>query len=87
MKQMTSITVAMFIMAVIIISMQALRYFIKSRRHDLRSKIRERYVIKNPKQLFCWSETLSLVEIKRFNKLLNGKYLVEELDGILDFRQ
>ena len=83
MERFMSVIVVVCVIAVMI----CVRFFIKRKRHQLRNKIRDRYIVKRPKRFFYWTEGLSLVEIKRFNKLLNGKYLVEELDGILDFRQ
>lgn len=70
------ITVAAF-------AIECLGRWVNHQRHVLRKKLRQRYVVKQPKRFFHWSETLSLVEIKRHLRLLDGRHILEELEGVL----
>lgn len=64
-------------------AIECLGHWVNHQRHILRKTLRERYVIKQPKRFLQWSEKLSLVEIKRHLRLLDGKHILEELEDIL----
>ncbi len=70
------ITIAAFLI-------ECLGRWVNHQRHVLRKKLRQRYVVKQPKRFFHWSETLSLIEIKRHLRLLDGRHILEELEGVL----
>lgn len=83
MEKVITIIIVMCGVAIVICSTQWLTHFIKKERHELRKKIRSRYVIKEPRHFFKWSDRLSLIEIRYFARLLNGKNLIKELEGTL----
>ena len=70
------ITIAAFLI-------ECLGRWVNHQRHVLRKKLRQRYVVQQSKRFFHWSETLSLIEIKRHLRLLDGRHILEELEGVL----
>lgn len=77
------IFVSLCCITVAAVAIECLGRWVNHQRHILRKKLRERYVIKQPKRFFRWSETLSLLEIKRHLRVLDGRHILKELDGVL----
>ena len=85
METLMTVIVSVCLISLMMILTQMLRYWVHKKRHSFRKKIRERYVIKDPKQFLNWSERLSLVEIKYFSDVLDGynEVTVQGLENVL----
>lgn len=88
METVMTVIVSMCLVIFMMILTQVLRCWVHKRRHLFRKKIRERYVIKDPKQFLNWSDKLSMVEIKYFSDVLDGyeAVKVQGLENVLSPR-
>ncbi len=85
METVIKVIVSMCLVSFVVVLTQMLRVWVHKQRHLFREKIRERYVIKDPKQFLSWSDRLSVIEIKYFTDVLDGcdKVAVQELENVL----
>lgn len=77
------IFVSLCVISVVTFIVGFLDYIVNHRRHLLRTELRKRYIIKKPSCFLRWSQGLSLVEVSRNLKLLDGEHILEELEGVL----
>lgn len=86
METLITIIVSVCFISVVMFITQMLSPFVHKQRHIFRQRMRERYVIRKPKQFLSWSNRLSLLEIKHFSRILDGNHLIDKLDGVLAAR-